>query len=190
MLMKQFTDYLAQFDNFIPQINAECKKYLSVFKQTDECLYSARKNRGALYQDRSLIDRIPVDSDNYMSILFDRQLDKLGVKAQRKNSIFTSGDASQISAYLNFGQNTTRTRYIIIPKDSADFSWSKTHDDIILDDAKDVPANINKFQAKYQIDSTNFVSALKSGNEILIHGEYYGIHISVWPDIKIKLFGE
>jgi hypothetical protein len=262
---QDYIEYLDSFSPFIPQIKSECSYYLNIFKQTDSCLYSGRKLHGALYVDKSIENRKPMSSSNLAQIEFDDALKALNIEARRSNSIFTTSSFGHSS---NYGY----AKYVIIPKNTAVFSWSMLHDDLVLGTEKFihlhedspflnilkdeldevteeyhsagsnvqislhcylyilrdfikqnyrnkdssieylkkhfpnspvlkiadrfpkydfVPAiNINKFQNEYKIINTNLDKAMETNHEILIHGEYYGIHLSVWPDLQEKLFGK
>jgi hypothetical protein len=57
--------------------------------------------------------------------LFDAILDHMGIAAQRSNSIFTTSSIDHADEY---GDHI----YVIIPTNSAKFSWSQTKEDIVL----------------------------------------------------------
>ena len=260
-IKKRCQDYLKLFTPFIPQIRNDCKTYLDAYKRTDKCLFSGRRMHGGLYVGRSVENRQVRDSDQGITISFDKILQEMGVKARRGNSIFTSSDSSHAGGY---GQ----TKYVIIPKSTADFSWSESNDDLILSNSSIIPTyvdspfkkiisdelgkvtddidnnddddhywssneyhkilynldkqnytnmdfnlrrikqifpnspilkiskkllkykptvDIKKFIDIFKIDTTNFDKALSTRNEILIHGEFYGLHSSVWEALKGKL---
>ncbi len=122
---KRFADSMKEFSKFGPIIQNNCSHYLELFNRTGQVLYSGRRFHGALYQDESLEKRRPKDSMASVTTKFDSLLKKLGVKARRGNSIFTTSSECHAAEY-------GADRYIIIPFNDINFSWSETRDDLVL----------------------------------------------------------
>jgi hypothetical protein len=57
------------------------------------------------------------------------------------------------------------------------------HLDYLQRQGKDV-FNLEKFQKHFQMTDSDLPAALKSGHEIMIHGEYYAIRRKIWEKIK------
>ena len=108
------------------KIKKECSNFLSVYKSTGEVLYRSQLSyAGAVYKGRSHDQRRTRDSSLYATKVFDALLEQMGIAARRSNSIFTSSDYDQTTEY---GGNS----YVILPTNSADFSWSRTNSDTVL----------------------------------------------------------
>jgi hypothetical protein len=233
----------------IKRINKECSNYLKVFDETNIYLYRGRRNfEGSVIESESIENRQTLDSSEENTKVYDNTLKLLGIKALRSNSIFTTSKKIMAEGYGDV--------YVIIPKNTAVYSWSKKYRDLILDYdhnelkspvystklkklihkeidrldknsynmkltpnerqymcvlcdlleitdmsiapklvnwiAKKVPdspilaftdeilvpkVDINKFQKKYQVTDKDLPAALKSGHEVLIHGQYFAISI-------------
>ncbi len=229
------------------KIQKECSKYLKVFDATHRVLYRGTKKTGVIFEGESIENRRPMDSSKSDTLRYDNLMTLLGIKALRSNSIFTT---SSLDSSSDYGQIS----YVIIPKNTAVFSWSRIHNDLILDHmgsyVKDYPKEItnvidseieradkeynnlvwklkstlidykfklyeilgftekstivdnlkwislkfpespvlkytrellnrepdlDSFQKKFRVTNKNFPAALKSENEVLIHGAYFAI---------------
>ena len=106
------------------RLNTDCAGYIQAFKKSHQPLYRGMADVGKVAIGRGYQKRRPLDSDIDETQLFDQALTQLGIAAQRGNSIFTSGDIQQANSYGHI--------YVIVPKDTATFSWSKRVDDLTL----------------------------------------------------------
>ena len=121
------------------KIQKECSKYLKVFDATHRVLYRGTKKTGVIFEGESIENRRPMDSSKSDTLRYDNLMTLLGIKALRSNSIFTT---SSLDSSSDYGQIS----YVIIPKNTAVFSWSRIHNDLILDHmgsyVKDYPKEI------------------------------------------------
>lgn len=115
------------------RLNTQCAGYIKEFKQAHQPLYRGMNYAGHALVGRSYQQRRPLDSSVTETQLFDQALTQLGIAAQRGNSIFTTGQLSQANVYGNI--------FVIVPKDTATFSWSKSTDDLTLRDG-DLASNM------------------------------------------------
>ena len=107
---------------------------------------------------------------------YDEFATKLGIKALRSNSIFTTTSVSQAISYGRV--------YVIFPFNSDDFSWSQTHRDIVLQPSSNLNIlDLKAFQQVFKLDQTDLDAALKSGHEILVHGTYIAIRKEIYEDM-------
>lgn len=148
-------------------INTHCGKYVKDMQATGKLLYRGIKDDESqsrtAFIGNSRIKRKPKDSNKQASNEFNKILTKLGIEANRSNSIFTTSQSARTG---QFGQ-----RYIIFPLDSAKFSWT-TEADIVLN------SNSSNIWTEYttgdkQIDAEileeltkDFAPRIKKANEV------------------------
>ncbi len=108
------------------RIQKECSNYIKVYDQINNFLFRGTTNGGSIFEATSPINRHPKDSSNLLSKEYDEKLKLLGIEALRCNSTFTTGSSNQASDY---GSKV----YVIIPKNTAVFSWSFIYSDLVLD---------------------------------------------------------
>lgn len=117
---------LDQAYSLAEKIKTECSNFLSAYKATGEVLYRGQQSYlGPIYKGRSHEQRITKDSSAYSTKVFDTIMEQMGIAARRSNSIFTSSDYDQTTEYGG-------SSYVILPTNSADFSWSRTNKDTVL----------------------------------------------------------
>jgi dephospho-CoA kinase len=163
----------------IDRLEKEAGRYWNVYKEIGRVLWRGRKLTAqyAVFQSTSRTGRTPADSDTGATRLYDQALDQLGIKAKRSNSIYTSNALYRAHAYAS-------TAYVIIPKNTANFSWSRVETDLVLD-VGEVPVkqgqiDLRRFQDRFDVRADNFADAVNSGNEVLISGEYFAIRADIW----------
>jgi hypothetical protein len=110
----------------VNRIEKECSKYLKIFDNTSKVLYRGTSSTGAVFEGESIENRRTKDSNTAKTVEYDTILKSLGIEARRSNSIFTTSDRSQANRYGN-------TMYVIIPKNTAVYSWSRQQKDVVLD---------------------------------------------------------
>jgi hypothetical protein len=242
----------------VKRIEKECSNYLQIFDKTHKELFRGTNLSGSVFEGVSIENRRPRDSTRKNQIIYDNYLKLLGIEARRSNSIFTT---SKFGFAAGYGSEV----YVIIPKNTAVYSWSRLEEDIVLSDdeelnfwisekiismiekeintmvfsisaystnEKDVPKmrlyteklkdilsnnqktiiinlewiskNIPKspllkykntllnpkpdlkaFQQEYQVTNKYLSAALTARHEVLIHGEYFGIHIDDWQSYRL-----
>lgn len=118
-------------------IAKECSNYLAAFKKTKRVLFRGMDEKKMVFVGRSWNNRRPKDSNPAAQIKYDNVLKSMGIKALRSNSIFTTSDYNHAS---KFGGSV----YLIFPKNTAVYSWSKTKIDIVLRFPKMVDPDIQK----------------------------------------------
>jgi hypothetical protein len=165
--------------NDLSNIKYECSIILSAMEETNTCLYRGVKNKSYwynLYSNKTPEIFLGKTRDNRKSLsgsskfqkAFDTELVKRGFKALRSNSIFcTTADVQAI----HYGK-----LYVILPLNGFKYTWSPRINDLISV-VNDPP---EKTVELYQ--NTDLISAMKSGNEIMIHGEYYAILNEIWKE--------
>lgn len=123
------------YQDLAARIKKECSNYLNVFATIKRPLWRGVSDDSHMaYEARSWDKRESKDSNPAMTKAFDQAASKLGMKALRGNSIFTSGSRDLAEEY---GE-----AYIIVPKNSANFAWSRTTRDLVLYDWGHLPLKI------------------------------------------------
>lgn len=158
------------------QILDNCRDALAIMKQTKKTLYRGMSGRRLIaFTAIPRSDRQPTTSDPKVQEMMDDILRAGGINALRSNSIFCSGDIQQAKVYGHV--------YVVFPYDGFEFSWSEVVHDLYdtkvykqLLTAKTI--NPEKFLARYGYRGDGFDEALKSGNEILIHGKYVAVPLA------------
>lgn len=112
------------YAKLITEIEKRCGNYLKDMKKTQLALWRGMSKKDDVIHGRSWINRETLDSDEDAQEIFDKMLDKLGIMAQRGNSIFTTSKKTQAE---NYGR-----LYLIFPLNSSKFSYSKKYGDLIL----------------------------------------------------------
>ena len=109
------------FQHLAQLLKTQCGDYLKIFKETGKVLYRGTDiGLPQAFSGRSRDDRKPKDSDPTAHRLVNIALTKRGIAARRDNSVFTTSDQNMAG---EFG-----VIYIIIPGNSAVYSWSNDRD--------------------------------------------------------------
>ena len=109
------------FQDLARLLNEKCGDYLAIFKKTNKVLYRGTdRGLAQAFSGRSRDERKPKDSNPAAHRLVKIALTKLGIAARRDNSLFTTSDQNMAA---EFG-----VIYIIIPENSAVYSWSAEPD--------------------------------------------------------------
>ena len=109
------------FQELAQLLKTQCGDYLDIFNHAGRVLYRGTDpGLPQAFSGRSRDDRRPLHSNPTAQRMVDNALTKLGIAARRGNSLFTTSD--QIKA-KEFG-----VIYIIIPENSAVYSWSNDPD--------------------------------------------------------------
>lgn len=113
-------------------LKSECSEYLDTWRQlnphdwaTPVWLLRGSKTQSSVFEGRSRIDRRPKDSTTDLSEILDEHLEKMGIRALRRNSIFVTTsmyDAKQYGDRL----------HMIFPKNGFHF-MSTDVGDLVLD---------------------------------------------------------
>lgn len=156
-------------------IKTNCSEYLFELKSSvKNNLFRGMglKNESPpIFLGQSRNDRRPKDSDYSMQTVIDDRLQKLGYTALRRNSIFCTTNMNTASGYGNI--------YVIFPLNGFSFTWSENIEDLFysvnLDSEQIAELNDKEFDNYFDFNGVDFVDALNSGNEIMIHGKYVAV---------------
>jgi len=169
----------------IEQIRQDCGDYLAIFRSTDRYLYRGTRVVGDIYVGRSRLDRGTKDSDPKFSDMIDQELEARGFAARRSNSIFAMSASILTGLY--------GVAHVIIPKNTAQYTWSLTAGDMVFDVTDPVwnrslisksgnerPQSIDDVDIKKTVDRLAYTDedldqALSKRHEVMIHGEYYAV---------------
>jgi hypothetical protein len=156
-------------------IQDNCSTAIKSFNVCQNLLFSGIYNHTEFsFTSHSPEHRTPRGMSKEQQLYLDSCLRIMGFTALRSNSMFCIADYMQAK---NFGE-----LYIIFPCDGFSFTWSKkrkymswinTPHGPLLASRADASATISIFGLK----NKNFVNAVNSGNEILIHGDYYALKV-------------
>ena len=112
------------YAKLIKEIESKCGNYLKAMKQAQMALWRGMSTKDDVIHGRSWVNRETLNSDEEQQETFDKILDKLGILAQRGNSIFTTSAKDQAENYGNL--------HLIFPLNSSKFAWSKKYKDLVL----------------------------------------------------------
>lgn len=167
-----------QLQDFVTVVRAQCGEALNAMKSAGRFLYRGLFNSAPeMFHGRPRENRQPLNKHRLQSqLMFDAALSKQGIKANRSNSIFCSGDLSQAYVYADNDKDV----YLIFPINGFDFSWSPHVRDLVSEpnyrwNQQTEQEFYDKYIISQEYTNTNFDKALISGYEIMIHGEYYAI---------------
>lgn len=113
--------------DLINEIRSRCSNALDAYQHYGNCLYrglSGKSSTPLVFKSHSIENRLARDSDPVASKLIDTYMKRMGFKALRSNSIFTT---SIIGATKTYGDS-----YAIFPVNGFDFTFSESQRDIIL----------------------------------------------------------
>jgi hypothetical protein len=109
------------------KIAKECSAYIAVYKSSKKILLRGMKSTNPdIFMARSRDDRRTLTSDEIGQQAYDMMLTAIGISAKRSNSIFTTSDSNQAKTYGDL--------YMIFPKNTAEFSWSQTEPDLVIEE--------------------------------------------------------
>lgn len=176
-------------ERYLQLVSSECTQALSAMKQAQKFLYRGYANQQALaFKGQSRNDRRPLSSEPSVAEKFDEMFDYAGIAAKRSNSIFCTSKFDDAGFYTNYkpgtlgGPRKANNIYMIFPIDGFQFSWASKTPDLFGDwspysDTPELMAyNFDKIIDKFGISDQMFPAAIKSGNEVLISGQYYAFN--------------
>jgi hypothetical protein len=108
----------------LEKIESECSDYVAAIRESKHILYRGSKHAPEAYLGRSWDERRAKDSNQRSQLVFDKVIARMGIKANRGNSIFCSPRESQASGYGKV--------YYIFPKNGFNFLYTD-EDDLVMD---------------------------------------------------------
>lgn len=111
-------------------IKTECSDAIRVMRSTERGMFRGAANAGEVFVGRPRENRNPLDSKSADQVLYDNYLTSLGIVAQRHNSLFVS---SLYGIADEYAQRHGGVTYVIFPKNGFKYSWSKEHQDIVIE---------------------------------------------------------
>lgn len=172
---------------FLMGIQKQCSEILSVYREVPgRYLYRGFSSNPTAYflKGVSPTNRMPTDMSYTVHSKLVHLFNKLGIKANRSNSIFctTHGITAQ-------GHGPV---YIIFPINGFNYSWSRMAIDLFtaietkgpfhikFRDRMDIddPRSVEEIQSKFQFTDNDLELALQTYHEILINGSYYAVRLS------------
>lgn len=175
-------------------ISSQCSEFISDMRQSEKFLLRGINSEYPWFEDKSPTYRYPRGQTVYHQKLLDLSLEMLGFGSLRHNSICCT---SSLSRAMNFAPP-----YLIFPKNGYKFTWSPKIKDtggnqLLYDELfklfyRGNSDSVSLKDAQILIDTcglknTDMVSALESGNEITIHGEYIAIRHSYKNTVGVYL---
>lgn len=134
------------------QIATNCSQAIKAYKSSELVLFRGVIAKSSAFIGRSKENRKPKDSNKIVQELYDQMLTKMGIKALRSNSIFTTADYNHANQYGEV--------YIIFPINGFNFCYTK-FDDLVLSSAdslvdKDLVKKIGKIVEAAKLDLNAF----------------------------------
>ena len=173
-------------------ITANCTQSLHAMTKANNFLYRGSKSAPAeIFHGASRQDRTPLTSTKEFHNNINSALTLAGFKANRSNSIFCTGSMMDAVSY-----GGSKNIYLIFPIDGFNFTWSPKITDLYVDEYSlwgqdydsfdkrtifyrepNAPVTLQKeFLERTQYRDTDLDTAIRSGKEIMISGEYYAIN--------------
>jgi hypothetical protein len=174
-------------------LKEQCSEFLDEMKQAKRFLYRGISSDKPYFEANSPPYRNPQGQSIQYQNLLDICLKMNGFGALRSNSICCTSDLKHATAFAN--------SYLIFPKNGYEFTWSPIIEDI---GGSDKLYDILTFLYRKNSESVEFkpsqlmikecrfknrdmTSALKSENEISIHGKYIAIAYKYKNDVGVFL---
>lgn len=180
-------------------IRNHCSESLAACRSAKAVLYrgikTAKENQ---FVGKPREDRVPTSSDPQTQLRVDYAFREAGFTALRSNSLFVTSKYSDAEIYSK-GENGI---YVIFPVNGFTFTWSPRVNDFYTSEASDDAGNLNNndndaakkkradYLAKWQYSKDNLDKAIKSANEILIHGRYIALRNTLYKEIVERLINE
>ena len=117
-----------KYEKFAEMLRTNCGEALAYMDAVNRFLYRGTHTNSTtpdIFLSRPREKRVPLDSDENLTSIYDSFLSFRGFKALRSNSLFCTTRASTAAEY---GDNV----YYIYPVDGFDFTWSMATDDNLL----------------------------------------------------------
>ncbi len=192
MLLYEFDENLPaleqeNYSKIFSVIQKNCSTILDCYKQTNpKILYSGiKREKSPYFFEKSPINRQPKDVDPEIQTIVDSKLKVTGFTALRSNSIFCSSYSLQCRNYGHI--------YIIFPINGFGFTWSPAINDMYRSKMTGIQIGSTNYSHQslsfdpevfvkfWKFDHMDLIGAIKSGNEVLIHGNY----IAVEPNTEL-----
>jgi hypothetical protein len=107
------------------EIQQKCSNYLKVYDKKRPLLHGTTRHKEPHYYGASIENRTTVSSSELISKAIDSDLIKLGVKARRLNSVYTTTD---VDLAYQFGKI-----YEIFPINGFHYTWSRKKEDLVIE---------------------------------------------------------
>lgn len=173
--------------SFIKLVKTECSDAWEAYNRNYSLLYRGVKNAHAtnMFHSMPRADRRVLTSHPKLQTYIDDALKATGFTALRSNSIFCTSSLRDATSYGK--------PFIIFPKNGFQFTWSPDVGDLFIElgQREISPGDLANLSAsdivgEFNYRNTNFDDALKSQNEIMIHGEYYACSAEKFEDAITK----
>ena len=173
--------------SFIKIVRTECSDAWEAYHRNYTLLYRGVASAVGtnMFHSMPRENRRTLTSNPKLQTYIDNALAKTGFTALRSNSIFCTTEGVDAASYGK--------PFIIFPKNGFSFTWSPDVGDLFIELGKREisPGDLSNLSAvdivgEFNYKNTNFDAALKSGNEIMIHGEYYACSSDKYEDAIIK----
>lgn len=170
-------------------IMAKCSQILQAYNTTGKLLYRGlNSDIGPKFFSASPKNRTPMNMYGTVNDFIEEWFNNKKFVATRSNSIFATSNFNDAENYA-----LDDLVYVIFPIDGFKFTWASQIEDLWhampddfdskhiiktkgIDDLKDY---VFKIMDKGDFRQTDLNKAITSGNEVLIHGEYYGLHYPI-----------
>jgi hypothetical protein len=180
----------SEVTSIIQLLNKNCSQVLKAYKHAGQVLYRGINNVDdniSIFHGKSRDNRRTMNTRADISEMLDNGLKNSGMIAVRSNSVFCTSD---IDDAMYYGKS-----FMIFPLNGFVFTWnvkykdfytnymankfsnpfhSITERDAAIEEFREDSEREN-FAQKYSFTNMDFVKAIESEHEIMIHGEYYAL---------------
>lgn len=174
---------VTEFDKVKEFIDSHCSKSLQAMQSNNRLLFRGIPSvPSKIFVGNSEKARPPRNTKLKYHKAIDKRLKQSGFKALRSNSIFVTSDHMEAR---NYGY-----LFVIFPFDNCDITWSSEYTDLTINlglqsnrqPVKQVDREItsptfsnDEFIKEYGFHKDNLIDAIKTRNEIYIHGSYVAV---------------
>jgi hypothetical protein len=180
-------EFEISINDTLTRINDSCKEFISGVKAANTFLYRGIDTRKPFFNAATPNTRMPLGQSLQEQAMLDHILKTNGFTALRSNSRSCTPNITEVYLFGN--------PYLIFPEDGFSFTWSQHVSDIgisrlVQKELHNWIAPRNPFSKRGNIPTheealtfiknlgfrhDNLPEALASGNEIIIHGNYFAL---------------
>lgn len=161
-------------------VETNCKDALNACIAANNFLYrGVKKTYMNAFHGKSRNNRRAMSTLSYEQEKIDAQFANHGFTALRSNSIYCSGYIKQADLYGAARQRGST--YMVFPLNGFSFTWSPMVQDLFGNIRHDMSID-DRFVPYYDYRDTDLPAAIRSHNEVMIHGEYYAFRYDLYYD--------
>lgn len=190
-------DILDTFNALWPKIVQDCNRTLQAMKEANIMCRSMFLYRGCrtfnnpIERKVTKENRSPLTTRKDVHYFVESWLKEKGFDARRSNSIFVTSNYSQARKYASaYRKHHSPAVVIVIPSDSAAFTWSPVVNDLyyyFYSRSINNLQNWNEHLERAQYRDYDMRAAICSKNEVMVCGTYWALDLRLRATIRERL---